>query len=300
MSTHGPADRADAAAVPGRSRIIPAVSAVVTDAAGRYLLVRGPPIPRRAAGLSPEGASSPARRSRRRWCGRSARRPACAGACFARPASSFTARAWRRTYEIHCFVAEYLGGVVVAASDAGDSAGRRRALDAVATTGISWPRCASGAPDETAPVDPMVRPTDLHTLFRVMAEFEAPSRPTARRRSPSRPDADAGPRPMRSRRCCSPRSRAPRGPAPTSGPTTPRGHGVPAGPRIHEPEDLTSEVFLAVFDQLDRFRGGEAEFRTFVFTIAYRRLVDELRPRSNRGIHEEWDDEPRRAAQPQC
>jgi RNA polymerase sigma factor (sigma-70 family) len=59
----------------------------------------------------------------------------------------------------------------------------------------------------------------------------------------------------------------------------------------HEPEDLTSEVFLAVFDQLDRFRGGEAEFRTFVFTIAYRRLVDELRRRSKRGHHEEWSDE---------
>ncbi|MFC5791260.1 sigma-70 family RNA polymerase sigma factor [Agromyces tardus] len=59
----------------------------------------------------------------------------------------------------------------------------------------------------------------------------------------------------------------------------------------HEPEDLTSEVFLAVFDQLDRFRGGEPEFRTFVFTIAYRRLVDELRRRSARGIHEEWSEE---------
>jgi RNA polymerase sigma factor (sigma-70 family) len=59
----------------------------------------------------------------------------------------------------------------------------------------------------------------------------------------------------------------------------------------HEPEDLTSEVFLAVFDQLDRFRGDEADFRTFVFTIAYRRLVDELRRRSKRGRHVEWDDE---------
>lgn len=58
-----------------------------------------------------------------------------------------------------------------------------------------------------------------------------------------------------------------------------------------EPEDLTSEVFLAVFDQLDRFRGGEAEFRTFVFTIAYRRLVDELRKRSKLGHHVEWTEE---------
>ena len=65
-----------------------------------------------------------------------------------------------------------------------------------------------------------------------------------------------------------------------------------------EPEDLTSEVFLAVFDALDRFSGNEAELRTFVFTIAYRRLVDELRRRSTRGIHVEWDDDadPRRAA----
>ena len=65
-----------------------------------------------------------------------------------------------------------------------------------------------------------------------------------------------------------------------------------------EPEDLTSEVFLAVFDSIDRFTGNEPEFRTFVFTIAYRRLVDELRRRSTRGVHVEWDDEadPRRSA----
>ena len=65
-----------------------------------------------------------------------------------------------------------------------------------------------------------------------------------------------------------------------------------------EPEDLTSEVFLAVFDSLDRFTGTSSEFRTFVFTIAYRRLVDELRRRSTRGVQVEWDDEadPRRSA----
>ncbi len=65
-----------------------------------------------------------------------------------------------------------------------------------------------------------------------------------------------------------------------------------------EPEDLTSEVFLAVFDQMPHFVGGEAEFRTFVFTIAYRRLVDELRKRSRRGYTEEWDDalDPRTSA----
>ncbi|WP_353814993.1 RNA polymerase sigma factor [Agromyces sp. SYSU T00266] len=58
-----------------------------------------------------------------------------------------------------------------------------------------------------------------------------------------------------------------------------------------EPDDLTNEVFLAVFDRLGSFRGGEAEFRAFVFTIAYRRLTDELRRRGRRGEHEEWQQE---------
>lgn len=64
-----------------------------------------------------------------------------------------------------------------------------------------------------------------------------------------------------------------------------------------EPDDLTSEVFLTVFDRLEGFRGDEAAFRAFVFTIAYRRLTDELRRRSRRGTHEEWDDDadPRRS-----
>ena len=50
-----------------------------------------------------------------------------------------------------------------------------------------------------------------------------------------------------------------------------------------EPEDLTSEVFLAAFDKLGEFVGGEPEFRSFVFSIAYRRLIDELRVRYRRG-----------------
>ena len=55
-----------------------------------------------------------------------------------------------------------------------------------------------------------------------------------------------------------------------------------------EPDDLTSEVFLVVFDSLQTFVGGQAEFRSFVFSIAYRRLVDELRMRTRRGTPEEW------------
>lgn len=65
-----------------------------------------------------------------------------------------------------------------------------------------------------------------------------------------------------------------------------------------EPDDLTSEVFLTVFDRLGSFRGDAAAFRSFVFSIAYRRLVDELRMRSRRGdmleLHPEED--PRRAS----
>lgn len=46
-----------------------------------------------------------------------------------------------------------------------------------------------------------------------------------------------------------------------------------------EPEDLTSEVFLGVFTGLSRFAGEEPAFRSWVFTIAHRRLTDERRRR---------------------
>jgi RNA polymerase sigma factor (sigma-70 family) len=49
-----------------------------------------------------------------------------------------------------------------------------------------------------------------------------------------------------------------------------------------EPEDLTSEVFLRVFDRLQQFSGDEMQFRSWLFTIAYRILVDEARRRQRR------------------
>jgi RNA polymerase sigma factor (sigma-70 family) len=55
-----------------------------------------------------------------------------------------------------------------------------------------------------------------------------------------------------------------------------------------DPDDLTSEVFLAVFEGLKSFSGTEAEFRSFIFSIAYRRLVDELRQRARRGETVQW------------
>jgi RNA polymerase sigma factor (sigma-70 family) len=63
-------------------------------------------------------------------------------------------------------------------------------------------------------------------------------------------------------------------------------------------EELTSEVFLAVFSKLPSFVGDEAAFKAFLFTVAHRRLVDELRARARRGVHVEWTSEqdPRRSS----
>jgi RNA polymerase sigma-70 factor (ECF subfamily) len=47
--------------------------------------------------------------------------------------------------------------------------------------------------------------------------------------------------------------------------------------RAAEPEDLTSEVFLAVFRNIGSFSGSEAQFRAWVFVTAHRRLLDERR-----------------------
>jgi RNA polymerase sigma-70 factor (ECF subfamily) len=52
---------------------------------------------------------------------------------------------------------------------------------------------------------------------------------------------------------------------------------------VADADDLTSEVFLAVFRQMARFSGGGAAFRALVFTVAHRRQVDWHRQRSRRG-----------------
>ena len=48
-------------------------------------------------------------------------------------------------------------------------------------------------------------------------------------------------------------------------------------------DDLTSEVFLGVFQGLGRFEGTAEQFRSWVFTIAHRRLTDDRRRRGRRG-----------------
>lgn len=44
-----------------------------------------------------------------------------------------------------------------------------------------------------------------------------------------------------------------------------------------EPDDVASETFLHVFRGIGTFEGDEEAFRSWVFTIAHRRLVDERR-----------------------
>jgi RNA polymerase sigma-70 factor (ECF subfamily) len=67
--------------------------------------------------------------------------------------------------------------------------------------------------------------------------------------------------------------------------------GFARGRGSRDPDDLASEVFLTVFDTLSSFSGSESDFRSYLFSIAYRRLVDELRQRARRGETLEWTPE---------
>lgn len=49
-----------------------------------------------------------------------------------------------------------------------------------------------------------------------------------------------------------------------------------------EPEDVTQEVFLDAARNIGTFHGDWAAFRSWVFTIAYRRVADDHRHRSRR------------------
>lgn len=49
-----------------------------------------------------------------------------------------------------------------------------------------------------------------------------------------------------------------------------------------DPDDVTSETFLQVFRDLASFEGDAAAFRTWVLTIAHRRVLDDWRRRDRR------------------
>ncbi len=59
-----------------------------------------------------------------------------------------------------------------------------------------------------------------------------------------------------------------------------------------DPEDVTSEVFLAAFPNIASFSGDEAQFRSWVFTIAHRRVIDDRRARTRRPPPQSLDAEP--------
>lgn len=67
------------------------------------------------------------------------------------------------------------------------------------------------------------------------------------------------------------------------------------GGGVRDVDDVVSEVFLAVFTGLDRFTGDQGQFRSWVFTIAHRRLVDGWRRTSRTAVHVpyEQDDDHR-------
>jgi RNA polymerase sigma-70 factor, ECF subfamily len=76
---------------------------------------------------------------------------------------------------------------------------------------------------------------------------------------------------------------------------SPKVHGYLRVRGVASPEDVTSDVFLAAFAGIDSFTGDGAAFRSWLFTIAHHKAVDELR---RRAPTTEWTPEidPRAAA----
>ena len=70
---------------------------------------------------------------------------------------------------------------------------------------------------------------------------------------------------------------------------SPKVQGYLTGRGVRDAEDLTSEVFIQVFERLHRFQGDETALRTFVFSVAHARYVDHLRRTSRRGTTVEFD-----------
>jgi RNA polymerase sigma-70 factor (ECF subfamily) len=64
---------------------------------------------------------------------------------------------------------------------------------------------------------------------------------------------------------------------------------------VVDAEDLASEVFLQVFRRIQNFRGDESDLRTFVFSVAHARYVDDRRRVARRGIDAEFVPEDHRS-----
>ena len=55
-----------------------------------------------------------------------------------------------------------------------------------------------------------------------------------------------------------------------------------------DPDDLAGEVLLKIARGIQRFEGGETSFRSWVFVIAHRSLIDDRRRASRRPETTEW------------
>lgn len=68
--------------------------------------------------------------------------------------------------------------------------------------------------------------------------------------------------------------------------------GYMRGRGAADPDDLLGEVFLQVARNIGTFEGGERAFRSWVFTVAHHRVIDERRYRNRRPVVLEGDPEP--------
>jgi RNA polymerase sigma-70 factor (ECF subfamily) len=58
--------------------------------------------------------------------------------------------------------------------------------------------------------------------------------------------------------------------------------GYLRGRGVRDADDVTSDVFVAVFERIGRFHGDDDDLRAFVFTVAHHKLVDDVRRRTRR------------------
>jgi RNA polymerase sigma factor (sigma-70 family) len=69
---------------------------------------------------------------------------------------------------------------------------------------------------------------------------------------------------------------------------------------VADPDDVTSEVFLAAFARIGDFEGSAVQFRRFLFTLAHHKSVDDIRrrfgPRVPRFDELDVDSDPRRSS----
>lgn len=69
----------------------------------------------------------------------------------------------------------------------------------------------------------------------------------------------------------------------------PQVRGYLATQGVTEPDDMASEIFINVFKALPSFTGNEAAFRSWLFTIAHRRIQDSRRMAARRPLNESFD-----------